>query len=323
MKAIDKRQFFEQIFRGGEGRATIVLPNFEGKPSKEFWFQYPEQLDEMVELAESHNTGSVWFSPILYSKDRRLKINALTTSVAGADADECDPNNFRVQPSLSVQTSPGRWQVYWTLDHGYDPNEVAKLNRRIAQVHKDEGCDTAYVNAAKLMRVPGTSNHKHPGAIVIIADYDTTADLPLEAMSQLYPESEVPDAVSAIDTPLPEGLAAHIEANGSALRNGLPNRAGLRDMLFGTYHGDKRSDVLFKLCCELYRMGMSDMDVAAVAWYAPSNKFNGEDPRGVAGLWSTAVVRAKAAVEDENNFYDAPIDDSLGDKGDSLSLIHI
>src|SRR5690606_8106300 len=79
---------------------------------------------------------------------------------------------------------------------------------------------------------------------------------------------------------------------------------GLREMLFGKYHGDKRSDVRFKLLCELYRLGMDDYGVMAVAWGAPTNKYNGEDPRGYAGLWAEAM-RAKQSVGEET--YDNPI----------------
>ena len=256
----------------------------------------------MAEFVDSKRTGSVWYSPILYNEDSRTKETAKEVYVVAADADACDPNNFRMQPNIVVETSPSRWHVYWFLTEGQDPNDAAKVNRRIARVHKDEGCDPAFVNAAKLMRVPGTSNHKYPGAVVVIADHEPGHSYKFEEIRDVrYPEAEIPDAVVGLDAPMPDDLPEYIEQNRASLLNGLPNTIGLRDLLFGKYHEEKRSEVLFKLCCELYRAGMDDYAVAAVAWGAPSNKFREEDPRGLQGLWSTAVMAAKAHIAAEES----------------------
>jgi hypothetical protein len=310
-RQVDKREFFKNVFRNGKGRVVLVLPNYSGKPTQDHWFSYPEDLTAMVEFAESKRTGDVWYSPIIFKSDERTKKNAKVTSIAGADADSCDPNNFRVQPSLSVETSAGHWHVYWALDTPADANEVAKLNRRIAQSHKHQGCDIAFVNAAKLLRVPGTSNNKHPGDIVIVSDYDPDAEFSLAELNEVYPTSEVPDALDVEQTPLPVGLEGYVEKNRGKLLSGLPNSMGLRELLFGKYHEDKRSDVRFKLLCELYRLGMDDQDVVAIAWGAPSNKYNGDDPRGIAGLWAEAM-KAKREVEVElesGDEYDKAVDD--------------
>jgi hypothetical protein len=296
---MDTKKFFETVYGSGTGRAVIVLPNYSNKPVNDHWFQYPEDIDKMVTLVHDNANRSVWYSPVLFNSDSRTKENAKALNVAAADADTCDPNNFRVQPDITVETSPGHWHVYWVLREGTDPQEVAKLNRRIAQVHKSEGCDTAFVNSAKLLRVPDTSNHKHPGAIVVVADVgivDVRADF--DIFSEYYPDSEVPDAISVINTPAPEGLAEYIAANRASLLQGLPNAMGLRDMLFGKFQEDKRSDVRYKLLCELYRLGLDDQQVVAIAWGAPSNKYNGDDPRGVDGLWAEAM-KAKADTQQE------------------------
>lgn len=311
MDTIDTREFFTAVYGNSTGHAVIVLPNYANKPVIDRWFNYPEQLDEMVALVESKLTGSVWYSPVLFNSESRTKENAKALNVAAADADSCDPNNFRVQPDITVETSPGHWHVYWLLREGQDPQEVAKLNRRIAQVHKDQGCDIAFVNSAKLLRVPGTSNHKHPGAIVIVADYDVDDRWYFDKFVKRYPADEVPDAIEARDTPVPVGLDTYIRDNRAKLLQGLPNSIGLRDLLFGKYPSDKRSDVRYKLLCELYRLGLSDEDVITIAWGAPSNKYNGDDDRGVAGLWAEAM-KAKEdiaqRVEEPGEYYDeAPV----------------
>lgn len=315
-------QFFKEIFRDGEGRAVIVLPNFLGKPTNDKWFSYPEQVEEMAEYAEKNRKGSVWYSPILFKSDSRTKENALAVSVVAADADSCDPNNFRVRPTHIVQTSNDRWHVYWALNEAVHPHDVSRLNRRIAQVHKDDGCDTAFVNSAKLLRVPGTSNHKHPGAIVILADRDDDV-FAFEDLVNKYPESEVPDALDVVNVEMPDDVEAYTldPKNRTELMKGLPNSIGLRELMFGKYQEDKRSDVRFKLLCELYRIGLDDKAVMAIAWGAPTNKYT-QDNRGVGGLWAEAM-KAKAEVSAERGQYDefdVPLDSQVGNDGSILGL---
>lgn len=288
---MNNREFLQNVFgESGKGYAVVVLPNHDNKPVVDFWFDYPEQIDDMLKLVEDNKTGSVWYSPNLYSEKSRTKEFSLTLNVAAADADTCEPENFRIPPTIVVETSPGRFQVYWTLEGNNESSEISKLNRRIAQVHKDQGCDTAFVNAAKLMRMPGTSNHKHPGAVTFLSDV-AEYSFGVEYISARYPDTEVPDAEvnNYENTPVPAGLEEFISDESRAqLLSGIPNSAVLKDLLFGKYHEDRRSEARFKLLCELYRIGLDDKTVVALAWGAPSNKYR-TDPRGVAGLWAEAM----------------------------------
>lgn len=307
---MDNKQFFKNVYRGGSGRVVIVTPNQQGKPTHDHWFSYPADLAKMVSFADANKTSDVWFSPNIFQSDDRTKKNTHMVSVMAADADTCHPDNFRVRPTFVVETSHDRFHAYWALDGEYDPNEIAKVNRRIAQVHKDQGCDIAFVNAAKLLRVPGTSNNKHPGDVTMVYDFDADLEYTPDEMVEAYPASEVPDAIEAENSDMPDGLAEFIAANRSTLLNGLPNSMGLRELLFGKYQQDKRSDVRYKLLCELYRLGMDDSGVMAIAWGAPSNKYNGDDSRGLNGLWAEAM-KAKRDVELEGDKWDQPIDDQF------------
>jgi hypothetical protein len=308
---VEAKEFFEVIFGDGEGEAVLVLPNREGKPTNDYWFTYPAQLEEMADFVWSNEHTDVWFSPALFSRRERVKEASKYLGIAGADADTCEPDNFRIYPDIVVESSPGRYQVYWILEEN-NPEKVAKLNRRIAQVHKHQGCDPSYINPAKLMRVPETSNGKHPGAIVVVKHTEYMESLvPFRELTYLYPEDEVPDAYEASVGTMPSDLAEFIHDNRAKLLNGLPNSAGLRDLVFKAPHMESRSEALFRLMCELYRLGLDDKEVMAVAWGSPSNKFNGEDPRGLQGLWDTALLKAKTAAFDpdyewdiERGFYD-------------------
>lgn len=294
---MEARAFFEAVFGEQTGRAVITLPNVVGKPTKDNWFQYPDELDQMVEFVEDNARGDVWYSPILFSKDDRHKESALTTQVLAADADTCEPDKFRVYPNLIVETSEERYHVYWLLNDDVDPAWAAKVNRRIAQVHKEDGCDTAFVNAAKLMRVPGTSNNKHPGEVVVARDFDDSKFFDPGTLNLAYPESEVPDMVEAQVDPMPDDLQEYVNnVSMSELLAGMPNSTEIKGFFLNNYHDERRSEVLFKLCCLLFEEGMDERTVAAIAWNAKSNKFRDEDPRGLKGLWDTAISKAKAVV---------------------------
>lgn len=306
--------FFEDIFGDSTGRAVIVLPNYSNKPTNDNWFNYPEDVAAMEKLVSDNKTKSVWYSPLLYASDSRTKDNSISTHVAAADADTCEPDNFRVRPTYVVETSAGRYQVYWKLSEAHDPADVAKLNRRIAQAHKEQGCDTAFVNAAKLMRVPNTSNHKHPGSVVILAeheDFNYTIDL----LDNTYPQSEVPDADEYEQLDMPPGLEEFVadQKNRMALISGLPNSMSLRSLMMDRWVPEKRSDMRFKLLHELYRQGLDDYGVMAIAWWAPSNKYQ-EDPRGVKGLWDEAV-KAKQNVARETSGEVDEFDNPIGFEG--------
>lgn len=309
MNTINTREFFETILGNNEGWAVIVLPDRNGKPTHDFWFNYPEQVEDMADFAWSNEQSDVWFSTSLFSEKDRHKEFASSLAVLGADADACTPDKFRVAPNLVIESSPDRYQVYFILNdsQNFTPVEMAAINRRIAQAHKGDGCDPSFINPAKLMRVPETSNQKHPGAIVTVLKAEVSSVTERYDFCELetaYPADEIREQYEAAVGDMPSDLPEYIAGNRAKLLNGLPNSESLRSMIFGTYYGERRSEVLFRLMCELYRLGLDDREVMAVAWGASANKFNGEDPRGLKGLWDTALLKAKTAAFDPEYEWD-------------------
>lgn len=84
------------------------------------------------------------------------------TSKAGAALKRFDP-----APALVVTSgSAGARHAYWPLAAPIAPEEAAALNRRLAVAL---GADRASSDAARILRPPGTLNHKHdpPAAVVL------------------------------------------------------------------------------------------------------------------------------------------------------------
>jgi hypothetical protein len=305
--------FFTEVFGQASGRMVLVLPNYSGKPVNDVWFTWPEDATKIEQTVIENSNRDVWFSPLLYASDSRTKDNSTSVQVLAADADSCDPSLFRERPSFVVETSPARFHVYWRLNEVAEPTEAAKINRRIAHVHAPDGCDTAFVNAAKLLRVPETANSKHPGARVILADIDDHV-YSVSHFEELYPVAEVPDAMEFSSENLPEGMLEFVTNidNKNSLYRGLPNSLTLRGLLNDQWAADKRSHMRYKLLCDLYRLGLPDDAVMALAWWAPSNKYRTEDNRGVKGLWDEAV-KAKNEVRREQDDFDRPVGWEGGD----------
>lgn len=262
----------------------------------------------MADFAWSNEHTDVWFSPNLFTERTRKKEYSKSLAILGADADTCHPDNFRVIPTITVESSPGRYQVYYIITDPGTPAEMAAINRRISQVHKHEGCDPSFINTAKLMRVPDTSNNKHPGAIVTVTEYNDDYEYSMADFAIAYPEGEVKDQYEAGVGDMPSDLAEFVKENQARLLNGLPNSEQMRQLITGHFHGERRSEVLFRLMCELYRLGLNDMEVFAIAWNTPANKFNGDDPRGMKGLWDTALLKAKTAAFDPDYEWDLTSD---------------
>jgi hypothetical protein len=65
---------------------------------------------------------------------------------------------FAHPPTMVIASgTPGHHQVYWLLDRRYPPPEVEAANRRLARAL---GGDPACADSARILRPPGTLNHK-------------------------------------------------------------------------------------------------------------------------------------------------------------------
>lgn len=162
-----RRTFFKLIF-GPEatGYACIAFLEHTTRKMQQLWFEYPAQLEDMLVSISEHSKrlAHFYFSTALYEahegKNTREKQHATTSTIIHCDLDTCDPRLLLVEPSILVQSSPGRFQAFWILEHPVHPAEAEDVNRRIAYYHKDQGADMCH-DAGHLMRIPYTPNYKH------------------------------------------------------------------------------------------------------------------------------------------------------------------
>lgn len=299
MKTAD---FLTAIFGDSTGIATMVVRGANtGDLTDQKFFEYPEQKHEMVELANKYAMEDVYFSPILFNAPRRIKENAKTVHVIYADADLCQPENFMVEPSISVQTSEGRWHTYWILDAEVEPADAALLAKKIAYAHQHQGCDKSGWNTTKLLRIPNTRNLKREEGWAIEAT--TTGEVyTFEQIEQVYGDVEVEPIRELSLAPMPAGFPSILEVLEKLNHN--PQVVGLYMEQPG--HNADLSRLLWKLELELFREGLTPEEVFVVARHAKCNKYHSPDrPKRMdadGDLWRE-IQRAHASFGQEVEDY--------------------
>lgn len=311
-KPIKAGGFFNLIFHELTGYMCLTTFPGSGKfdaspnvgPTKNHFFKWPEQRDDAVAFVVANKHKDVYFVPTLFKeKGSRKGDNALVGRTVYADADSARPELFKLEPSIVVETSPGRFQLYWRIqgdDDCRDPEKLSRASRRVAYGHAAEGCDTSGWDIGQLLRVPGTTNNK-PGLDVpwtVIAEYDGTIFTTLSNIHEQYPPVEpARNKVQQLPPPdahnLPELDAATRYLSGSGRLHDLFSK---RVHKGETREGRSRSERMWNFLSELSRQGVPIEAAFVLAWNAGCNKYE-QDGRPQEDLWKE-VTKAYA---DPNN----------------------
>lgn len=159
---------------------------------------------------------------------------------------ECDTQRATVNAldfgcPLMIRSSPGRVHCYWPLAVGQDLRLVERANKRLA-AHL--GADPRATDAARILRVAGTRNHKRGDAHrVSIVHYDAmyrnalAADL-VGDLPDPEPPKQIP--VSRRVRPSDGSLDALRSIPARVYIPALCGREVVRDMVTCPFHGDGR-----------------------------------------------------------------------------------
>lgn len=166
--------FFKHLL-GPTARGWVCIATLEptGENFKERFFSYPDQLDQMLDYIDKYTPShNVYFCPQLLRSAKRNKDNVSICTSAWADLDECDPSNMLVRPTLTVESSPLRYQAYWVFEDNQTAETAQDVSKRIAYYHSFQGADRSGWDLTQLLRVPGTFNKKpeYGEAVVRLTD---------------------------------------------------------------------------------------------------------------------------------------------------------
>lgn len=266
---MDLKLFLQTVVTGKEGFFCLALGVPNGQGWWEEWFQWPQDLDAIVKRAISRrDEQNVYFSTYLFSKPQSVKANVLPTRTIQADLDNASILQLPQQPTVLVETSPGRHQAFWVLREAVDLEQHEILSRKVT--YAIEGCDRSGWPLGRKVRVPDTINHKYldgPKQVRVISTHVTPHDAAtvelLPDVSQVvidhYDEDflENPPSLSIG----PQELLAKSKINAKIKAQ------------YDTADKKDRSAALWALMCEGFRSGLTRDEVYWLAKHSANNKF--------------------------------------------------
>jgi len=220
-----------------------------------------DETEALVQRLDS-DKWDVYYAPASFDGDRRLADNAITAPGLWADLD-CGPGKqyeneqealagllswskqHRLPAPTHVVHSGYGLHVYWLFDAPVpidDWRDAASRFRRALAVSKVVDDPGVSGDAARILRVPGTHNHKggkcKPVRLLHRAEHRVRLDDLLDKLPSLGPQRTVrPDDEWAVDVPMPPGDAEKIAEGCAQIRhmrdtrgNAMPEplwRAGL------------------------------------------------------------------------------------------------
>ena len=259
------------------------------------YFDYSEERARALAWAE-RNAGAgreLHLCPHLLTARRRVKDNAAPVKALWADADETElPEGFP-EPTISVQSSPGKRHLYWALRRVLQPEEAEKLSRRLTYTIR---ADPGGWALASLLRLPGTDNQKYPGEprVSIISHDETLVYHPREIEQYLdedglTPIGEIP--VPAV-APGEKGLLTVNDLDRLSPR--MRNLIALGNAAAGKPY-KTRSEADFAVAIAMFGAGFEEEAIYAVL-SDPSNgisaRYREKGPHGGAYL-STTIAKAR------------------------------
>lgn len=281
-----------------EGFAQIIVGHFEDdrlKLDRQRWFTVPAELSKVEEFVERHAESNVYFTVSTFKEKTRTNDHTAKTQLVWVDADTCDPANFRVSPTFTVETSPGRYQCYWMLSRPVTATRASTLVHKIATAHQEQGCDISSWTPNKLMRVPGSIRDKGDGEPYTVTLTESTGEQHrIKDLEAAYDDIKVSKTVTVMATDMGE----------------LPARADVAAMIpaelmdtftGGNYVADKRSEARYQFEADLLRHGLTREQVYVAVQMAARGRLDKFTQQGRPEYLWREVCKAAQEVADERN----------------------
>jgi hypothetical protein len=283
------KEFFEFLHQDNTGLAVIAMLGSSGQLTNQKFFSWPEQAEQLLAYVAANAPKDVYTSGTLFKGTRARKTNAKAVSFVHADADTFNTDDARVPPSMVVQSSPGKTQLWWLIEDTCDPARIEPLSHAVSLAHPKDttGLDDGWA-VNKLMRVPGTTNLKYDEPHTVTMEI-TGQTYTLQDFEAVYPPAEASHITNKDMGTLPSKGEAMKSLRSSPALMQLLNRKDV--------HGVDRSDALFLLEQELFRCGASDEAAFVICKEHPFNKFEADGKYGADELLWSDIQRARHKSE--------------------------
>lgn len=230
------------------------------------WFRKSE-LKDVAEFIGDNMDKNIYFCPHGFTQPDRKKEFACPPKMLYADLDGSDPKKLDLQPTIALESSPGRYVGFWETDETADE----ALNRRLSY---SIGADVSGWDLTQVLRVPNTRNYKYhttPRVRILWNDGPTYEVRRLEKM--------IPQMKSVMGDELNDAATKTFKRYEKKMPRWLR-----KELISGKPEAGKRSEVLWKMQNECLEIGMSREEAFDVLWACPWNKFKSRRD-GVDQLW--------------------------------------
>lgn len=263
----DQANFLQRLWSFNRLETAFGCLTFRKAGSARFEDQFLAASD-MHDLADlllefSRDEYDQYFCPNTFSRPSRLAEHVRSTSLGWCDIDEADPALFQPQPSLLWRTSPGRSQGVWFWDKMYPADQAAHYSKALAYRF---GGDKGGWSANKLLRLPGSINHKpiydKPAVRLLSADFTPISKRP------------VTDGVSVDRIPVKHSRV-QIDPFKYDPDKVLRKMKGKLDPIVRSLSRDKsvrmrdRSKQIYVMVVGLHNAGGTPDEIASVVWRSP------------------------------------------------------
>jgi len=205
----------------------------------------------------------VYFCPNSFSGERRKSHLAYQTRYSWSDVDDTDPEKFKPKPNVLWESSAGRYQALWIWEEYADPKEAEQYTKNLWNRY---GGDKGAWSITKVLRVPGTTNHKpdRDGDYVRLLHFDPQPQRMPKKIADLSGLRAKTETSGEID---PFAYDPQTVMRKYRLRMG--SSAGTLMTATKAAQND-RSGKLFCIAAKLWELGASDNEVACVLRVNPN-----------------------------------------------------
>lgn len=302
--------YLSSVFGQHEGYVCVAYGSRDRKKFREEFFRWPDDAPEALALINKVYQGhNVWFCPHLFDRKARKKEYVSVTPCSWSDLDTCQPDELLLDPTVLIESSPGRWQALWMYERPIDSDDAENVSQRIAYKHADAGADRSGWDLTQLLRMPYTYNYKYASTpIVEIRDINRKR-YRLDDFKDLYPQIA---EFAHIEIPMPE--PGDIPDGTKIIEDARFRVTPMVWRLFQEEHPteDSWSENLWKLEMMLFEAGFDRETVFSIARDAKCNKYK---KKGMSEhlLWKE-VCRAEAkhirdtqALAPKDNYTEEPL----------------
>lgn len=269
------KAFLSVAFGKVTGYVCFAVMSVDKKEFKETFFEWPRQVDETLTWVETKkHEYNIYFCPQVLETRKRTKDNVKACTNIWADLDTCHPEKLLIEPTLTVESSPGRFQALWCLDEPLDPISAENIAMRIAYFHAAHGADRSGWDLTQLLRVPTTYNFKYSPHTFEAPEVSTRKIRPARFRAEDF--APYPDVKGSkeLTLPFPEADTLPTEDPEDILQR---YRFKIQPQVFGTFASEpvttSWSEVLWRLQMYCFEAGMSREEVFVVASAAKCNKY--------------------------------------------------